>query len=204
MELKYCYWYFKKALSDKICDEILAYGKSKTEQKAVIGRDDKPKVSQKDLSKIRKSNIVWLNDDWIYNEIHPFVRTANQNAGWNFQWDWSESCQFTKYGKGQFYDWHRDSWEEPYNRPGTAFHGKIRKLSMTILLNDPKEYTGGQLEFAQGVGGKPVKDTIIKCKEANSKGSIIVFPSFIRHRVMPVTKGVRYSLVVWNIGNPFI
>jgi PKHD-type hydroxylase len=102
MELKYCYWYFNNALSDKICDEILAYGKSKAEEKAIIGREDKPKVSEKDLSKIRNSNIVWLSEDWIYNEIHPFVKTANQNAGWNFQWDWSESCQFTKYGKINF------------------------------------------------------------------------------------------------------
>ena len=73
---------------------------------------------------------------------------ANANAGWNFDWDWSESCQFTEYKKDHFYDWHCDSFEEPYNRPDNEnTHGKVRKLSMTVSLTDPDEYEGGDLEF---------------------------------------------------------
>ena len=67
----------------------------------------------------RDSNIVWilkLPDRWIYKEIQRYVHQANENAGWNFQWDYSESCQFTKYEKGQFYDWHCDGWDRPYVR----------------------------------------------------------------------------------------
>ena len=89
-----------------------------------------------------------MSDKWIYREIHPYLHQANRNAGWNFEWDWSEACQFTEYKKGQFYDWHCDSYEEPYDHPDNKnTHGKLRKLSMTVSLTDPKEYEGGDLEF---------------------------------------------------------
>jgi hypothetical protein len=70
-----------------------------------------------------------------------------EHAGWNFDWDRSESCQFTKYKLNQYYDWHSDSWDKPYNKPNTHEHGKIRKLSMTCQLTDGSEYKGGELEF---------------------------------------------------------
>ena len=132
--------------------------------------------------------------------IHPYINLANKNAEWNFQWDFSEACQYTKYKKGQYYDWHYDSWDQPYsNINNKNFFQKIRKLSVTISLSDPREYKGGVLEF-QLPGKKPI---IRKCKEILPKGSIVVFPSHIWHRVSPVTKGERKSLVVWNLGWPF-
>jgi PKHD-type hydroxylase len=202
MILKNIYWYFTGALSHKFCDEVLKYGKSKTEETARVGT--KNKITKKDLKKQRNSNIVWMNDDWIYNEILPYVVQANKNAGWNFQTDYSESCQFTKYGPQQFYDWHEDAWPEPYKSPDINFDGKIRKLSVTVSLSDPKEYVGGKLEFVHPMGGAPNKGKIIQCKEILPKGSLVVFPSFIKHRVTPVTKGIRYSLVIWSLGKPYI
>jgi PKHD-type hydroxylase len=70
-----------------------------------------------DLKKKRNSNIVWLNDKWIYKEIHPYVHEANKLAGWNFDWNFSESCQFTKYKlKSAFYDWHMlIALDKPYD-----------------------------------------------------------------------------------------
>jgi PKHD-type hydroxylase len=141
---------------------------------------------------------------------HTYTRPIK--AGWNFEWDWSESCQFTKYGVGQYYGWHCDSWEEPYqrkqNEDGTypIDHGKIRKLSVTISLTEPDEYVGGNLEFDfrnQIDWERDKKSKIKECTEIRPRGSIIVFPSFVWHRVAPVTKGVRNSLVVWNLGYPF-
>jgi PKHD-type hydroxylase len=207
MNLNNYYWYFTGALSSKFCDEVVKYAKEKQEELALTGflNPDK-KLSKKelqDLKKYRNSNIVWLNDQWIYNEIYPYIHNANKSSGWNFQWDWSESCQFTKYAKGQFYDWHCDSWESPYeNTNDKNFYNKIRKLSVTVSLTDPSEYKGGELEFdfRNNVNGKP---NIRKCKEILPKGSICVFPSFVWHRVTPVTSGTRYSLVIWNIGHPF-
>ena len=54
-----------------------------------------------DLKRKRNSDLVWLNDTWIYKELHPYVHEANRNAGWNFDWERSESCQFTKYKLNQ-------------------------------------------------------------------------------------------------------
>ena len=71
---------------------------------------------------------------------------ANQDAGWNFQWDWSEPIQFTYYTKKQYYGWHCDSWENPYGTDSN-FSGKIRKLSLIASLSSPTKYKGGELEF---------------------------------------------------------
>jgi PKHD-type hydroxylase len=159
----------------------------------------------KDLKKKRNSDIVWMNDRWIYKEIQPYINSANENAGWNFQWDFSESCQFTKYTKGQFYDWHCDSWDKPYFREDVndPSNGKIRKLSVTVTLSDPKEYSGGELEFDLRNWDPDKKRNVMKCKEILPKGSLVVFPSFVWHRVCPVKRGERKSLVIWNLGWPF-
>jgi len=220
MNLKNYYYYFQSALSPKFCQQLIDYGKQHQPEMAVTGGvSDKletgGKLSKKDINNIqkkRKSDIVWINDRWVYKEIHPYIHEANRNAGWNFNWDYSESCQFTKYGVGQYYGWHCDSWEVPYKRKqnddGTwpQDHGKIRKLSVTISLNDPSEYEGGNLEFDfrnQTDWERNKKAAIKSCTEIRPRGSIIVFPSFVWHRVAPVTKGTRYSLVIWNLGYPF-
>ena len=205
MNLEYYYWYFQSAIPPKICDDIIEHGKSQQEQIALTGEHDPEKDSEqniKDISKKRKSNIVWMDDPWIYKEIQPYVNTANINAGWNFQWDRSESCQFTKYKLNQFYDWHCDSWVKPYDKPESPDHGKIRKLSVTVSLSDDTDYEGGDFEFDFRNTDSGTNQPRL-CKEIRPKGSIVVFPSFVWHRVKPVTSGTRYSLVIWNLGWPF-
>jgi PKHD-type hydroxylase len=209
MNLTNYYWYFQSAIPERICDDISKYGKQLQEQMAVTGGyGDSKKLNQKqikDLKTKRDSNIVWMNDRWIYKEIQPYIHSANANAGWNFEWDFSESCQFTKYRKGQYYDWHCDSWDRPYIRehPNDPSHGKIRKLSVTVTLSDPKDYKGGELEFDFRNKDPDKKPNILKCKEILPKGSLVVFPSFVWHRVCPVKSGERNSLVIWNLGYPF-
>ena len=204
------YYYFTGVIPHKICDDIVRYGKTLSDQMALtggLGADPKKlnKKQVKDLKQKRDSNIVWMNDRWIYKEIQPYVHKANKMAGWNFDWDYSESCQFTKYDKGQYYDWHCDSWDRPYQTQNQQdpTHGKIRKLSVTVSLSDPKEYKGGELEFDFRNIDPDKKRNVRKCKEILPKGSVIVFPSFVWHRVCPVKKGSRYSLVIWNLGYPF-
>jgi len=205
MNLKYYYWCFPKAITVKVCDDIIKYANEKKTQKGVIGSLDKDNLNEeqkKHLKSIRDSDIVWLNDKWIYRHIQPFVRTANKEADWNFEWDWSEEMQFTKYNNGQYYDWHMDSNDGPYNKPEfLGIHGKIRKLSVTVQLTNPDEYEGGELEFQPRMNRDPL-ETYIE-ERSFEKGTIIVFPSHIYHRVRPVTKGTRYSLVMWNLGHPF-
>jgi len=222
MNLKNYYYYFQSALSPRLCQMIIDYGKQHQPQMAITGGSDDKKNKKADgslkksainnIQKKRKSDIVWMNDRWIYKEIHPLIHEANAKAGWNFEWDWSESCQFTKYCVGQYYGWHCDSWESSYKRDkledGTypIDHGKIRKLSVTISLNDPDEYDGGNLEFDfrnQVDWERNKKSKIKSCTEIRPRGSVIVFPSFVWHRVAPVTRGTRYSLVIWNLGYPF-
>ena len=216
MNVSNYYWYFQSAIPPRICDLIVKYGKAeKARQMTAItgglGRDRDLKAQPltkeelKDLKKKRDSNIIWMNDRWIYKEIQPYVHQANANAGWNFDWDFSESCQFTIYKKGQYYDWHCDSWDKPYIRenPSAPDHGKIRKLSVTVSLSDPKEYKGGELEFDFRNMDPDKKIKPYKCKEILPKGSLVVFPSFVWHRVCPVIKGSRYSLVIWNLGYPY-
>jgi PKHD-type hydroxylase len=209
MNISNYFWYFKSAIPTKICDDIIKYGLSQSETMARTGGYDDKKLTKdqiKNMQRKRKSDLVWLKDTWIYKELHPYIHQANKNAGWNFEWDRSEPCQFTKYKLNQFYDWHCDSWDKPYNKPNTNEHGKIRKLSMTCQLTDGSEYEGGELEFDFRNYDPHMREEakhLRQVKEILPKGSIIVFPSFVWHRVKPVTKGTRYSLVMWSLGCPF-
>jgi len=207
MNLFNYYWYFKSAIPEHICDDIVKYGHQLQDQIAVTGGYDNKKLNKKqivNLKKKRNSDVVWMDDKWIYKEIHPYIHNANKNAGWNFDWNHSESCQFTKYKKGQYYDWHCDSWDRPYQKQGDpTTYGKIRKLSVTVTLSNPKEYKGGELEFDFRNNDPDKKLNIRKCTEILPKGSLVVFPSFVWHRVCPVKSGERNSLVIWNLGYPF-
>jgi PKHD-type hydroxylase len=200
MQLENYYWCFQKALPSRICDDIVEYGKQLKEETGVTWGYDVNNMTpnqQKELEKKRSSNVVWMNPTWIYRELHPLVYEANANAGWNFHWDWSESCQFTKYdgSKKQHYDWHTDSGVRVNE------NGKIRKLSMTVALVDGNDYEGGDFELNIN---SPEKEEIYVVKEAKLKGSVTIFPSFVWHRVKPVTSGTRYSLVNWHQGRPFV
>ena len=206
MQLENYYYWFKKVVPSHLCDDIVRYAKSIQDQMAVTGGLGDRKLNKKeiqDLKKKRDSDIVWLNERWIYNAIHPYIHAANKDANWNFEWDFSESCQFTKYKKGQYYDWHCDSWDRPYDQPNTQSHGKQRKLSVTLSLSDDKDYTGGELEFDMRNTDPDKKPNTHVLKEIRPKGSLVVFPSDVWHRVKPVKRGVRHSLVIWNVGDPF-
>jgi len=241
MLTKYTYWAFQSELKPEICEKIINLGNSKIIENKKLGIDtsgttfggeEKQKnpnaVSQGDktLSEIkdkktyiRDSEVSWLTDKWLYELILPYVSKANKNAGWNYDWDLSESFQFTKYGLGGLYGWHTDCGTDKhasYHRriPGLTVEekdknyttdyktvGKIRKISVTINLNKPGEYEGGNLKFDYGPHFKG--ERYKECTEIRPQGSIIVFPSYIHHQVTPITKGTRYSLVLWNLGNPF-
>ena len=76
-------------------------------------------------------------------------------------------------------------------------------MSVTVSLSDPKDYKGGELEFDFRNKDPKEKRNVVRCTEILPKGSLVVFPSFVWHRVCPVKKGSRYSLVIWNLGLPF-
>jgi PKHD-type hydroxylase len=173
---------------------------------------------------IRDSKISWLNDQWIYDLVWPLIKEANIKAGWNWDIDYAESLQFSVYDNDQFYGWHSDGDSDhngKYRRyifgiTGNAknheelprgyatdsrYIGKIRKISMTVNLDSPNSYEGGNLKFDFGPHSQG--ERFHECDEIRPQGSMIVFPSFTPHCVTPVTKGTRHSLVMWCLGSPF-
>jgi PKHD-type hydroxylase len=204
MNLSNYYWYFQSVLSPKFCDELINYGNSHKEKPGLTGLSSKNNGKlTNEIKNYRDSNIVWLTDSWIYKEISPYINKANKEANWNFQLDLSESFQFTKYKLNQYYDWHADSWDHPYDSSKGVLSGKIRKLSVTCSLSSPEDYQGGELEFDFRNNEADKDKNIRTCTEILPRGSLVVFPSFVWHRVKPVTRGTRYSLVIWTVGDPY-
>ena len=148
--------------------------------------------NNKEDNNIRKSEIKWIpqtsNYFWLYKKIEELVNYSNK-AYWNFDLTFmEESIQYTEYrssNEGHF-DWHLDMGNGIFSR---------RKTSITIQLSDSSEYEGGDLEFNLGKGN------IFKVPK--EKNTAIIFPSYLLHRVTPITKGIRKSLVLWVGGAPF-
>lgn len=194
---KYTYWYFQKQLDKEVCEKILSIGKNKLKNYCEKGKEKNGKVG-------RKSDICWLNineERWIYDLVLPVITTANTNAGWKYEFDYIEPIQFTKYGVKQYYNWHCDQigCHNSVNKTDNLnLNNKVRKLSVSINLSDPNEYDGGDLMLKQNGSNKN-----LTINEIKPQGSIAVFPSYVWHKVTPVTKGTRYSLVLWTSGQPF-
>ena len=203
-------WYvFEKSVDKKICNKIkglvkdswqesildTSEGTTKEERKTGRKGDWKPDPKK------RISEVFWTTDQWLYDIIFPYMNRANEEAGWRFNIKSAESMQITRYRKGGFYNLHRDGPGDhlsAYNNPQNTFlHGHVRKLSMSVILND--DFEGGAFEFAS-YGKEECTITPIK----GGTGTVIVFPSWMEHRVAPVTKGIRYSLVSWFVGPPFV
>tara|TARA_B100000123_G_C25697584_1_gene413822 strand:- start:549 stop:1166 length:618 start_codon:yes stop_codon:yes gene_type:complete len=204
MVLENYYYWFKKVLPESFCRDIIRLAKTQNTSKGLVfGEEKKGWKKTKQGKKLRDSDIVWLRDEWIFRQIYPVIKQANKAAGWNFDINTSESIQFTIYGKNQHYGWHTDCRSLPYDTPKNPnIHGKLRKLSTSIILNDPSEYKGGEFEIEFPIEGKKgYKREVVK--QLDSVGSVLVFPSFVKHRVRPVTSGKRYSAVLWYLGSPW-
>ena len=170
-------------------------------REGIILNKKKKFTGEKDYNS-RKSSVHFFTEQWVYDLIDPYIATANRKAGWNFDYNFHEAMQFTQYKKGQFYDWHVDQHHLPYEKHASNYDGKVRKLSLTLNLSDPKSYEGGDFMF--DYRDKPEDSSNIQtCTILKEQGTIVVFPSFVFHKVSPVTKGTRHSLVNWTIGAPW-
>ena len=203
------WFYFTDALDKKTCNKIRNLAKGKWEESGVNIKKDITEeeriTGEKQIPGIDKNNrisdVVWTADQWIYDTIWPYMEQANERAGWKYDIRAAEEMQITRYKKGGFYYFHKDGKGDhlsTYDEPNNEFkHGHVRKLSMTVLLND--NYEGGEFQFAT----YNKEECTINTPEFNKIGSIVMFPSDVEHRVAPVTKGIRYSLVTWFVGPPF-
>lgn len=198
MQLRNKYWIIKKAFPKHLCNNIISYGLQKKISKGVIVGNEFNKGID---NSVRNSNVIWLDEHWLYLKLAKIVSYVNYAANWNFEISTPEVVQFTIYDENMHYDWHEDAFEEPYgdNVDNKSIIGKTRKISLSLLLNDPKKYKGGEFEVDFGNRAKPVKT----CSELSDQGDCVVFPSDLLHRVRPVSNGIRYSLVLWTLGKPF-
>lgn len=212
MNLLHYFWYFDSILPKKTCNKIIKFALSQKKEKASIftpntkvlfSKNKTTLSSEEELYKKRKSNVAWIDEAWIYNLINPYIHTANRNSGWKFDLSWVEPYQFAYYKKGQFFGWHKDGVPLPAdNTEHTQSLGNIRKISCSIQLSDPSKYKGGELEFDPRQHD-PDKIGSSFYLAPNKQGTIICFPSFLWHRVKPITKGKRYSMSCWYWGKPF-
>ena len=140
---------------------------------------------------LRESDIFWTKERWLTDMLFPYMESYNEVSGLKYEISGVETLQLTRYGVGGFYGFHVDG----FNNHLWSVGGKIRKISMTIQLNE--DYEGGEFEVIRCREGELEVETLDK-----DMGSMVLFPSCLEHRVKPVTDGVRYSLVAWFLGPP--
>ena len=172
--------------SPEQCRKIIDCGRRQQPQQAQVGMN-KPGGGVD--TKKRTTTISWIPFNEMpemYNDLNKFIQRTNLNHFGFEDIQITENAQFTEYPEGGFYDWHMDCDVNMQHEP------PVRKISMTILLNHPSDFEGGDLELMSPGKYKRLE-----------QGHAITFASFINHRVNPVKKGVRQSLVVWFGGKPF-
>jgi PKHD-type hydroxylase len=182
------YYYFENGFNEEEVEKIIEMVSRLPKHEGVTANDGKANKS------IRSSIVKWLPKHdgfgWLYFKLMEQAAEANKNV-WNFDlYSVLDSIQYTEYHATEngHYGWHQDI--------GDGMMSK-RKLSMVVQLSDPSEYEGGDLQYFRG--GDPEKsDNVYK-----KKGYVFLFPSFMMHRVTPITKGVRKSLVLWLGGEHY-
>ena len=182
----YCYSW-QAELSEEHCEAIKLLFAEGNVKEAEIGN-----VANIDKS-IRSSNILpcpFDSENGIYLDriMNKYITMANREC-FGVNLNGFKEFQVAKYGKGDFYDYHMDS--------NIQDNRSQRKLSITVQLSDSIDYVGGDFEFSKDIGK-------LDKKKLREKGTILVFPSFLYHRVTKVTKGERFSLVGWYEGADWI
>ena len=170
------------------CQMIINAGRSEPRNNASVGNEQGINGGKVD-TKTRTSHISWIpfkKMKQMYKRLELIMKQTNGNHFGFDNMQITEMAQYTEYPKGGFYDWHTDNDVNCANEP------PVRKISMTCLLSPEHEFEGGDLQLMK-------EDKIAKLKQ----GHAIFFASFIRHRVAPVTRGNRKSLVMWFGGTPF-
>jgi PKHD-type hydroxylase len=187
LETSYATW--NNGFTDDEIEMIIEIGESFRIDTATVGGD---KENEDDV-KIRKSKISWISNNdntfWLYKKLSEITRKLN---GQFFNFDlfgFYEDMQYTIYESFQkgHYDTHIDMVSRGSDIPQ-------RKLSIVLQLSDQEQYEGGELQIFETGKFLPVE---------KKKGLLVAFPSYLPHKVTPVTSGIRRSLVVWVAGPPF-
>lgn len=190
MRTEWCY--YPKALTDEQCDQLIQV----SEQLPAFTGTIKVQGFLQAVEDTRRSTVTFLDyrrpeTSWLFDMIWQLVRHSNETYFNNFDITSLEYVQIASYrdlDKGE-YTQHQDVIWTDHNWP------LQRKISVTAQLTDPSTYDGGDFVFRDLQSGKfPDKEAI------RQRGTVIVFPSFIPHAVLPVTRGIRHSVTAWIEG----
>jgi len=172
------YQVWPSGLNSEQVDRITAIAlRQPTEEATVFSSADA-------MQGIRSCTVRWLEDEWLASLLWPYVEHANKN-GFEIAVQRQAEMQFVEYTAepSGHYDWHHDvQWN--------GQSGLDRKLSITVQLSGADEYQGGDFEF----------DELKTNADFRSKGTVLIFPSYLRHRIHPITQGTRRALVAWFFG----
>ena len=173
----------RKLFDDKIISDIEEYISHQELEKAKVLH-----MNRKSADKARSSMIHWMNnEDYkdflmpIYDIISRNVRMINDGM-WRYNYGGYGVFQYSEYTEGDHFNWHIDQ---------IAVKGESRKISFSLGISDESEYEGGDLGFKAAE-----EEDYYKI----GRGDIIAFPSWMLHKVTPVTKGKRRVLVGWGEG----
>jgi PKHD-type hydroxylase len=180
------YYYFTNGFNNEELDKIY-------KDVATLNFEKASTIDSKSNGKeIRSSSVKWIPNNqqwsWLYLKLMDMAVQAN-NALWHFDlYSVPDLIQYTEYyaTENGHYTWHQDFG------PGTP---SLRKVSITVQLSGPDEYEGGDLEYWKG------GNDIVKAPK--DKGLVFIFPSYMMHRVTPITKGTRRSFVLWVGGEHY-
>ena len=178
------YYYIKKAVSEKDCDNFLDEHKnSEFKNATVVGS------SEEEDKQYRQAKVRWIDgNELIVRVVWSYILEMNRH--FKLHLDGYEQVQLTKYDQDNFYKWHQDSGD-------TTGPLARRKLSAVLQLSKPEDYEGCELQLFNG-------DIDVEKLPIINQGSLIIFRSTEWHRVTQLTKGIRYSLVFWATGSPLV
>lgn len=183
---------FPRLFGSRQCEKLIEAGIALPRDKGLVSSG----VTDNEDLQARKAGIAWMEPEgefgWVFEKLAKAVVRANRIYRFALS-GFTEDAQFTCYDqRGSFYDWHQDGLEGELSG---------RKLSIVVQLSDPDDYRGGDLElFSVESDPEFAKDWK---KDLRARGTAIVFPAFEYHRVTPIRRGKRYSLVCWVGGPPF-
>ncbi len=155
-------------------------------------------VTDEYVNNVRISKVAFMNKnentEWLFEKFNYVINRTNHEY-YGFDLYGYESIQYTTYDKDGTFDWHTDLLYD--DKLGNTKEGDTRKLSLVMLLNTPGEdFTGGEFLINAGKQEDAIKIDM-------SRGTVVMFPSFVPHRVAPILSGVRKSLVIWVEGPKF-
>jgi len=181
---------WRQGVNEKEIDDIIALGELAEFQKGSVGGQ---KINDSRINTdVRDTDIAWIHPDrsteWLYERMKNLIARINYDK-YQFDITTMQALQYGKYKADGHYDWHIDSG------PNLPVH---RKLTFILALSDVNSYEGGELLI--NMSGNPDNAHSIKIE----KGDLVVFPSFVPHKVSPVTVGERITLVTWATGPKFV